>query len=797
MVQQLERKVMSDKKESPSKHKDEDSKRNSTDSKFQAGELESVKRELALMKEIVSSFGIEQDRRMEKEFEKRDRENALLASELRSVLVQLTEVRETQDRLDSVEKASNLPSKEALTHWTTQEVSTWLQQFNLPDEFTQAINQEDIDGVALLQLTPEDLKELGLTQMGPRKRLEATLAKINRGDKDVQVEQIQDALRQLQLNLGVTAKAKIESSQAIVPEGTKLRTSPTAIQNTVNNQRKLNRLKSDKNPDSFFSFNLNPFGSTGGGQDAGAAFSEEDLDFEYSLPPIISEEQLCQRDRVAFEILTTEETYVNGLKVVLKEFPNPLISAVPKNIKAQEEMRKIFGFVRDLYFLHMKMFLSIVERIQNWRENGELIGDIFSTYSAQMEPMYSNYASVYQQFVEMLNTLSQDNSQFKRAITTCNNKAYEQRELRLPDLLITPIQRLPRYSLLLGDLMKNTSSDHVDRPNLEEASKTIAEVTGKLNEFLRKSETDSEMVKLFDRGTRFQNLRTVPSPQNVNSRTFVTHLAIEKIQSSTNIAIRKKWMDLLLFNDIIVASPLLSDKGGDSKDAWFPLALTWFQHPLLEMEKALGIEVTPSDAIIRGPLGVWWLVSFSQRGEIFRFQNELLSRFALKPEELEDGIREGKYTAKGFGTYTGTWKDGWMHGKGTLTTPEGVVFEGLWHSKWLCGYGTLRSKNNSNVTKTGWKVIEGHVKVDDSNLWTEEKLTKSDWQKLSTGSITASYQPGGLITKDVNKVPSEVNKEGEEAASPRPLEESLYRLVEGTVRQVRERKTIREIVYVE
>ena len=34
-------------------------------------------------------------------------------------------------------------------------------------------------------------------------------------------------------------------------------------------------------------------------------------------------------------------------------------------------------------------------------------------------------------------------------------------QCKLPALLITPVQRVPRYRLLLEELVKHTSSDHV------------------------------------------------------------------------------------------------------------------------------------------------------------------------------------------------------------------------------------------------------------------------------------------------------------------------------------------------
>lgn len=59
--------------------------------------------------------------------------------------------------------------------------------------------------------------------------------------------------------------------------------------------------------------------------------------------------------------------------------------------------------------------------------------------------------------------------------------------------------------------MRRTDTEHADKNNLGEAEKQISEVTRKVNEFLRKSETDSEMLKLFERGPRFQVTQDFPA----------------------------------------------------------------------------------------------------------------------------------------------------------------------------------------------------------------------------------------------------------------------------------------------
>ena len=44
----------------------------------------------------------------------------------------------------------------------------------------------------------------------------------------------------------------------------------------------------------------------------------------------------------------------------------------------------------------------------------------------------------------------------------------------LEDLLITPVQRLPRYKMLLSELLHHTPEGHVDLPNLQNAVRMIS-----------------------------------------------------------------------------------------------------------------------------------------------------------------------------------------------------------------------------------------------------------------------------------------------------------------------------------
>ncbi|KAK2100944.1 Rho guanine nucleotide exchange factor (GEF) 17 [Saguinus oedipus] len=58
----------------------------------------------------------------------------------------------------------------------------------------------------------------------------------------------------------------------------------------------------------------------------------------------------------------------------------------------------------------------------------------------------------------------------------------------LSDLMIKPVQRIPRYELLVKDLLKHTPEDHPDHPLLLEAQRNIKQVAERINKGVRSAE---------------------------------------------------------------------------------------------------------------------------------------------------------------------------------------------------------------------------------------------------------------------------------------------------------------------
>ena len=81
----------------------------------------------------------------------------------------------------------------------------------------------------------------------------------------------------------------------------------------------------------------------------------------------------------------------------------------------------------------------------------------------------------------------------------------------LSDLLIMPIQRVPRYQMLLQELLKNTPTNHVDFANLDKALESINLMTEELEE--SKKEADHlERIIVMANILRGENLPEIIVP---------------------------------------------------------------------------------------------------------------------------------------------------------------------------------------------------------------------------------------------------------------------------------------------
>ncbi|KAH3744273.1 Guanine exchange factor for Rac 30 [Pelomyxa schiedti] len=260
-------------------------------------------------------------------------------------------------------------------------------------------------------------------------------------------------------------------------------------------------------------------------------------------------DMLKKRTQVVAEILSTEETYFQQLNAVVQRFVEHL-KCVPKGLGlSSEDIFNIFCNLEVIRDCHSRLLAAIGARVAAWDANC-LIGDIFRKETAWIK-LYKHYINNYGKSLISLKECKDKHPLFKKYLELMNYSP-ALFGLNLESLLIVPVQRIPRYVLLLTDVLRATPKAHPDYQNLEEALNFIKELADYINE--NKADADS-IAELCEIQTR---LLDFPGPGKLASqpkRKFVKEGAA---------LLNKKKKYLFLFSDILVTAKG-PDKSGKFK----------------------------------------------------------------------------------------------------------------------------------------------------------------------------------------------------------------------------------------
>jgi hypothetical protein len=85
--------------------------------------------------------------------------------------------------------------------------------------------------------------------------------------------------------------------------------------------------------------------------------------------------------------------------------------------------------------------------------------------------LYVDYVNKFDDAMMTYGDLSKNNQRFTEFLLTAKSSAST--NLDLASILIMPVQRIPRYELLLRELIKCTNEMHIDWNNLQKAQKVL------------------------------------------------------------------------------------------------------------------------------------------------------------------------------------------------------------------------------------------------------------------------------------------------------------------------------------
>jgi hypothetical protein len=385
------------------------------------------------------------------------------------------------------------------------------------------------------------------------------------------------------------------------------------------------------------------------------------------------------------ELYTTEVNYLKALLTAVNGYYIPMRNSALRegsNIPL-EAVRTIFQNIETILPLNQDLLKRLQERVQAWTPL-TTIGDVFKKWAPFLK-IYTLYSNNYDDAMDALDQAERD----QWLIQFCDKK------VTIESLLITPIQRIPRYTLLLTDLWNNTPEDHPDFQDLEIAIKLTKEVADHVNKQIK---TMRDIQRLTQEGYGYllgpaRNLILDGDLQVIS----ISHGTRGVLNSATSLPGLYRF---LLFNDVLVH--VNESRGGFLIKKTKKKELIPRRGEKSRVKKKKEFKPTrKSDPTWIWPLELIWVVDGGKTNFNIIGPNKILTLSMDSEEEKEEWMKHLKTHVESclsrqleeLGANAPADFEVSVNGKrriGKHAYPNGEVYHGQWSVGEVDGHGILR-----------------------------------------------------------------------------------------------------------
>lgn len=268
-----------------------------------------------------------------------------------------------------------------------------------------------------------------------------------------------------------------------------------------------------------------------------SASAEPALRGEHNPASAEQKKTLATRAKVIREIKISERVYVESLGILVRCYLEPFRSS-KRRVLSQEEVRVLFSNVEQILGFH-KQFLEALERTPP-----ELIYQPFQHMSDFLK-LYTTYVNGYDAASKLVAKYA-DNSRFHKVLEKA--QADSGTHLGIMAYLIMPVQRIPRYVLLLKEVLKHTPA--LSETNMIQSLKSslakVQSVANHVNEAKRAVDNRMHMLAI-----KHKIGKTAPSGlQIVSPGRLVEHEGACKELKSKSKHVKPRL--LVVFSDMIL-----------------------------------------------------------------------------------------------------------------------------------------------------------------------------------------------------------------------------------------------------
>ncbi|BFU21111.1 rho guanine nucleotide exchange factor putative [Entamoeba histolytica] len=275
---------------------------------------------------------------------------------------------------------------------------------------------------------------------------------------------------------------------------------------------------------------------------------------------IMTEKNNEHYKRVIHEMTETEKIHIKGLEILKEVYLFPITKST--NSESVTFVKGIISQIEIIIGVHKK-FLKMMEEGEKTSNEGELpmLGANF-VKNIQFLKMAATYISKYSSYLEGLTEIMNKEKDVVKAQNKAKqeySKSHNNCKIELMSFyLITPIQRIPRYELLIRDMLKDVGRDFPDLEQLKKAYLDAKESGRGVNQTRMQLEENEKMSLIH------QVISDFPELPNSSARKFICCGPVFAIQNMNDFP--SNIVYLFLFNDIIVETKVVRFNGVKIKE---------------------------------------------------------------------------------------------------------------------------------------------------------------------------------------------------------------------------------------
>ncbi|GAN05538.1 CNH-domain-containing protein [Mucor ambiguus] len=211
-----------------------------------------------------------------------------------------------------------------------------------------------------------------------------------------------------------------------------------------------------------------------------------------------------KRQETIFELIYTEENFLNDLDYVIKMWMEPLKNSDIIPLQRREQfLDKVFSNLIDIRNISTALTLALRAR-QSQHPIVSQISDIMERFTTEFEP-FVYYGARQHQAKHVYEHERYNNPKFALFAEKTERDAAS-RKLELNGYLTKPTTRLGRYTLLLDKIHARTSPSHPDKENIPRIIHAIKQLLQRVNNAAGAAKTRFDLEQIH-RHLTFKNKR--------------------------------------------------------------------------------------------------------------------------------------------------------------------------------------------------------------------------------------------------------------------------------------------------